>query len=107
MLGKAKSYLATHKTVDIALLVTVSLLATSKWLNLEIPKAPDAVANCRPSAIMEFTTSPLRTATNVISGVTALLVCSTGLFLLLKRWRQKRTARNNLYNAEASREPQS
>jgi hypothetical protein len=56
--------------------------------------------------IVEFTTSPLRIAANVISGGVALLVCSTGLFLLLKRWRQKRTARNNLHNAEAPREPQ-
>jgi hypothetical protein len=39
---------------------------------------------------LEFTTPPLRIAANVVSGVTALLVCSTSLFLLLRRWRQKR-----------------
>jgi hypothetical protein len=40
--------------------------------------------------IVEFTTSPLRIAANLISGLAALLVCSTGVFLLLRRWRQKR-----------------
>jgi hypothetical protein len=39
-----------------------------------------------------FTTSPLRIAANVISGLTALLLCSTGVFLLLREWRRKRRA---------------
>jgi hypothetical protein len=55
---------------------------------------------------LEFTTSPLRIAANVISGVTALLVCSTSVFLLLRRWRQKRAAKNKLYTTEPPREPQ-
>jgi hypothetical protein len=45
MLGKAKGYLATHKTIDIALLVATTLLATSRWFNLDIPKGHDALGD--------------------------------------------------------------
>lgn len=43
---------------------------------------------------VEFTTSPLRIAANVISGVMALLVCCTA-FLLLGKWLQNRMARKD------------
>jgi hypothetical protein len=57
--------------------------------------------------ILEFRTPPLRIAGDAISGVVALLVCSTSVFLLLRRWRQKRMAREELYKAERSWEPPS
>jgi uncharacterized membrane protein YfhO len=57
--------------------------------------------------LLEFRTPPLRIAGDAISGVVALLVCSTSLFLLLRKWRQQRMAREEPYKPERSREPPS
>ena len=54
--------------------------------------------------VLEFKIPPLRIAGNVISGVAALLVCSTSILLRLRRWRQKRMARQESRTAENSRE---
>jgi hypothetical protein len=45
MLRKGMDYLATHKVVDIALLVLITLLATRGWLNLDIPQGHDALGD--------------------------------------------------------------
>jgi hypothetical protein len=56
--------------------------------------------------ILEFTTSPLRMAAYVISGLSAFLVCSTSVFLLIRRWRQKRLARKTSFDAQPPPQPQ-
>ena len=45
MIQKARDYLLRHRTTDIALLVIISLAATSNWFNLEIPKGHDAIGD--------------------------------------------------------------
>jgi hypothetical protein len=55
---------------------------------------------------VEFTTSPLRTAGNVITGTSIAILCIIGVFLLIRSRRDKRAARNNPHNAEAPPEPQ-
>jgi hypothetical protein len=54
---------------------------------------------------LEFKTQPLRIAGNIISAIAALLVCSTSIFLLIRRWRRKRTDRDNPCSIETSPEP--
>jgi hypothetical protein len=45
MIHKVRDHLQKHRAYDIALLVLVSLAATSNWFNLGIPKGHDAVGD--------------------------------------------------------------
>lgn len=45
MVRRAKDYLATHRTADVALLVIITLLATRGWLNMQVPMGHDTVAD--------------------------------------------------------------
>ncbi|MBN2098057.1 MAG: hypothetical protein JW753_00515 [Dehalococcoidia bacterium] len=44
---------------------------------------------------LEFTTSPLRVAGNIVTLVSFCVLCSLGVLLLVNRWRNKRRSRNN------------
>lgn len=56
---------------------------------------------------LEFTTSPLRVAADIISGVTAIAVCAAVVFLLLRRWHQKRRTRQAPTHPAAPTDPPS
>ncbi|MCX5991417.1 MAG: hypothetical protein NTZ04_03685 [Chloroflexi bacterium] len=55
---------------------------------------------------LEFTTSPLRIAGNVITGTSIAILCIIGVFLPIRSRRDRRAARNNPHKAEAPPEPQ-
>jgi len=54
---------------------------------------------------LEFTTSRLGIAGNVISGMTAVILLLLGVFLLFRRRRQKRQAKQDLTLPASSKEP--
>lgn len=54
---------------------------------------------------LEFTTSPLRIAGNVISGVSALLVLSSGVVLLLHKRRNSRNKQEQVIHTEDPQQP--
>lgn len=45
MLDKAKAFLASHRTVDLAALAAITLLAASGWLNFDYPTGHDSMAD--------------------------------------------------------------
>jgi hypothetical protein len=45
MIPKLREYLAGRKATELALLILISLAATSKWFNADVPKGHDAVAD--------------------------------------------------------------
>jgi len=51
---------------------------------------------------LEFVSSPLRIAGNVITGVASCILCSLGVSVLVMRWKEKRRHRQHLLHSGES-----